>query len=96
MEQSAIDATQIAAYLPALEQAANRPGVPASFVRFVRHLRSFSLMPSLEEDIAAAVDVLGLHATGIVFGIGMTNWKSAEERDAFLRLIGEEQANGSA
>lgn len=53
-------------------------------------------MPSLEEDIAAAVDVLGLHATGIVFGIGMTNWKSAEERDAFLRLIGEEQANGSA
>ena len=42
MEQSAIDATQIAAYLPALEQAANRPGVPASFVRFVRHLRSFS------------------------------------------------------
>lgn len=53
-------------------------------------------MPSLEEDIAAAVDVLGLHATGIVFGIGMTNWESAEQRDGFLRLIGEEQANGSA
>ncbi|MAJ64735.1 MAG: hypothetical protein CL556_12220 [Alphaproteobacteria bacterium] len=41
-QQSAMDASQIAAYLPALEQAANRPGVPTSFVRFVRHLRSFA------------------------------------------------------
>ena len=52
-------------------------------------------MPSLEEDIAAAVDALGLHATGIVFGIGMTNWKSAEERDTFLRMISQEPTNGS-
>lgn len=41
-QQSARDASQIARYLPALEEAANRPGVPPSFIRFVRHLRSYS------------------------------------------------------
>ena len=41
-DQSSRDAMQIATYLPALEAAANRPGVPPSFVRFVRHLRSFT------------------------------------------------------
>lgn len=41
-QQTAIDANQVAQYLPALEQAANMPGVPKSFVRFVRYLRSFN------------------------------------------------------
>lgn len=40
--QTRIDAGQVAQYLPALEQAANMPGVPASFVRFVRYLRAFN------------------------------------------------------
>ena len=40
--QTRIDGNQVAQYLPALEQAANMPGVPVSFVRFVRYLRSFN------------------------------------------------------
>jgi hypothetical protein len=39
---SARDMTAMGPYLPALEAAANRPGVPPSFVRFVRYVRSFS------------------------------------------------------
>lgn len=38
--QTSIDAQQLKTYLPSLEQAANMPGVPTSFVRFVRYLRS--------------------------------------------------------
>ena len=41
-DQTRIDAGQVAHYLPALQQAANMPGVPTSFVRFVRYLRSFN------------------------------------------------------
>lgn len=41
-------------------------------------------MPSLPEDIAAAVDALGVEAVGVIWGIGMTDWDSAEQRDAFL------------
>lgn len=44
-------------------------------------------MPSFAEDVAAAVDALGVEAAGIVWGIGMTNWGSAEERDQFLATI---------
>ena len=44
-------------------------------------------MPRFEEDIAAAVDALGIEPVGIIWGIGMTNWKSSEERDSFLAAI---------
>lgn len=44
-------------------------------------------MPSLPEDIAAAVDALGVEAVGVIWGIGMTDWESAEQRDAFLSEI---------
>jgi len=41
-------------------------------------------MPSFEEDLAAAVDALGVQATGVIWGIAQTNWESAQHRDAFL------------
>jgi hypothetical protein len=44
-------------------------------------------MPSLPEDIAAAVDALGVEPVGVIFGIGLTDWESAEQRDAFLNEI---------
>lgn len=44
-------------------------------------------MPRFEEDLAAAVDALGVEPAGIVWGIGMTDWDSAEQRDAFLASI---------
>jgi len=40
-QQNELDASQIAQYLPSLQAAANRPGVPPSFVRFVKYLREF-------------------------------------------------------
>jgi hypothetical protein len=42
-EQNKMDAQAIAQYMPALTRAANTPGVPASFVRFVKYLRESSL-----------------------------------------------------
>ena len=48
-------------------------------------------MPSLPEDISAAVDAFGVEYVGIVWGIGMTPWESAEQRDSFLRAVTEEQ-----
>lgn len=42
-DQSKVDARQIARYLPSLERMANRPGVPPSFVRFVKYVRDTSL-----------------------------------------------------
>ena len=44
-------------------------------------------MPHYIDDIAAAVDALGPQHVGIIWGIGMTNWASADERDQFLRDI---------
>jgi len=44
-------------------------------------------MPSLPEDISAAVDAVGVEPVGIIWGIGMTPWESAEQRDSFLRAI---------
>lgn len=44
-------------------------------------------MPSFVEDVAAAVDALGVDKVGLVWGIGLTNWESAEQRDEFLRLV---------
>ena len=37
---AAQDAKALKTYLPALEQAANMPDVPQSFVRFVHYLRN--------------------------------------------------------
>lgn len=48
-------------------------------------------MPSFIEDVAAAVDALGVEAVGVVYGIGMTKWDSAEQRDEFLKLIRGQQ-----
>ena len=42
-EQSKIDASQIAEYLPSLELMANRPNTPTSFVRFVKFIRDNSV-----------------------------------------------------
>jgi len=48
-------------------------------------------MPTFEENIAAAVDAVGLaaarRAPGVVIGVGMTQWDSAEQRDAFLQYV---------
>lgn len=41
-------------------------------------------MPSFAEDIAAAVDAVGIEKVGLIWGVGMTPWESAEQRDAFL------------
>jgi len=46
-------------------------------------------MPSFIEDIAAAVDVLGVKAAGVVWGIGKTDWESPEQRDEFLAYISQ-------
>jgi len=42
-QQDAIDVRQIAEYLPSLERMANMPGVPTSFVRYVKYVRESSL-----------------------------------------------------
>lgn len=42
---------------------------------------------SFVNHIAAAVDALGVEATGVVYGIALMPWKTDEERDDFLRLI---------
>lgn len=39
------------------------------------------------ENIAAAVDAFGVRSVGVVYGIGMTPWKSDDERDGFLELL---------
>lgn len=44
-------------------------------------------MPSWIENVAAAVDRLGVEPAGVVWGIAMTDWSSVEERDAFLDAI---------
>jgi hypothetical protein len=41
-QESDMDARQIASYLPALQRMANQPGVPKSFVRFVKYVREFA------------------------------------------------------
>jgi len=42
---------------------------------------------SFVNNIAAAVDALGVEAAGVVYGIALTPWESDEERDEFLRLV---------
>ena len=51
-------------------------------------------MPSFVDDIAAAVDALGPEPVGIIWGIGMTNWETAEARDEFLAAITGKDQNG--
>jgi hypothetical protein len=53
-------------------------------------------MPSFEEDIAAAVDVMGVQAAGVIYGLGMTAWSSEEDRDAFLTIVAGKDGLGSA
>lgn len=48
---------------------------------------------SFVDDIAAAVDAFGVRSVGVVYGIGMTPWKSDEERDGFISLM-KGEANG--
>lgn len=50
-------------------------------------------MPSLPEDIAAAVDAIGLEPVGIIWGIAHTKWDSAEQRDQFLASIARKGAD---
>lgn len=42
---------------------------------------------SFVDDVAAAVDALGVKAAGIVYGIAMTPWESDQQRDEFLKFI---------
>ena len=44
-------------------------------------------MPYWVDDIAAAVDALGPQPVGVIWGIGLTQWESADQRDAFLKII---------
>lgn len=41
--QNSMDAKAVARYMPSLTRAANTPGVPPSFVRFVKYVREMSL-----------------------------------------------------
>jgi hypothetical protein len=49
---------------------------------------------SFVDDIAAAVDAFGVQAAGVVYGIGLTPWKSDEERDGFLKTVTSGVTNG--
>lgn len=51
-------------------------------------------MPSFVEDVAAAVDALGVEPVGVIWGIGLANWSSADERDEFLALLTGRGASG--
>ena len=42
-------------------------------------------MPRLEDDIAAAVDALGVQNVGLIWGLGTHNWADESERDQFLQ-----------
>lgn len=44
-------------------------------------------MPSFVEDCAAAVAAIGTRSPGVVIGIGLTAWDSAEQRDDFLSFL---------
>jgi hypothetical protein len=41
-------------------------------------------MPEFIEDLQAAVDALGDLEPGMLLGVALTPWDSAEQRDAFL------------
>jgi hypothetical protein len=48
---------------------------------------------SFVEDIAAAVDALGVEAVGVIYGLGLTDWESDQKRDEFLELISGKEPN---
>lgn len=51
-------------------------------------------MPSFVDDLSAAVDAIGVDAVGLVWGVAMAPWESAEQRDAFLSgLTGKVKQN---
>jgi hypothetical protein len=39
------------------------------------------------DNIAAVVDAIGMRSVGVVWGLGMTQWESEEQRDSFLAQI---------
>ena len=42
---------------------------------------------SFVENVAAAVDALGVQHAGIIYGIALTDFESTQKRDEFLTLI---------
>ena len=42
---------------------------------------------SFVEDVAAAVDALGVENAGVIYGIALTDFGSPEKRDEFLSII---------
>lgn len=44
-------------------------------------------MPQFADDLQAAVDALGIDQPGVLLGIALANWQSAEERDGFLNTL---------
>lgn len=47
------------------------------------------------ENVAAAVDAIGVEKAGIVYGLGLTQFESNEKRDEFLSIIsGKEIVRG--
>jgi len=48
-------------------------------------------MPAFQENIAAAVDAVGLEQLGLVFGIGLMDWDTSQDRDDFLQTLTQDQ-----
>lgn len=44
-------------------------------------------MPNFVDDLQAVVDAIGPDHPGVAFGLAMTNWESAEQRDQFLSQL---------
>lgn len=44
-------------------------------------------MPDLISDLTAAADAVGPEKIGIIFGIAMVPWESAQQRDDFLTAL---------
>lgn len=47
-------------------------------------------MPRFVDNIAAAVDKVGLDKAGLVFGLGQMPWASEADRDYFLEMLTRE------
>lgn len=47
-------------------------------------------MPRFVDNIAAAVDKVGVEKVGLIFGLGQTPWASEADRDYFLDMITRE------
>jgi len=44
---------------------------------------------AFEDDIAAAVDAFGVKNIGLVWGLGMAQWESTQQRDEFLKAASQ-------